>query len=194
VLVIGRITPRKQIRVVVEAFARLNASAARLVIAGNDLGGLQPALARARELGVDTRVEVTGLLRAGQRLQAMANADLVVCPSSDDVFGLVACEALLVGTPVIVGSDSGCAEIVGNCGVAVKPGDAAALAIAMASVLAGRVDTRRGRLPGRERILHQYNVRVVTEALDAIYREALSEGAERGTAVVRAIQAADNVA
>ena len=182
VLFIGSITPSKRLDIVVDAFARVNASGARLVIAGNDLGGLQPALERGRALGVDSRIEVTGLLRSDQRLQAMADADVVVSASSDEVFGLVACEALLVGTPVIVAGDSGCAEIVGSGGITVKSGDAASLAAAIAGVLGGRVEARRGTLPGRERILRQYNVRVVSETLEGIYRQALDPGAERQTA------------
>ena len=63
---------------------------------------------------------------------------MVVYPSSDEVFGLVASQALPGRhAPVIVGSDSGCAEVVGNCGIAVKPGDTVALAAAMATALRG---------------------------------------------------------
>ena len=36
--------------------------------------------------------------------------------------------------------------------------------------------------PNRERILKQFNVRTVTETLDAVYREVLESGAERRTA------------
>ncbi|MFN7981081.1 MAG: glycosyltransferase [Vicinamibacterales bacterium] len=182
ILFIGKITPRKNLDVVVEAFARLTTVPARLVIAGSNLGGLETAMARAKALNVAGRIEVVGVLPSDRRLQAMANADVVVYPSSDEVFGLVACEALLVGTPVIVGSDSGCAEVVGNCGIAVKPGDTTALAAAMATALRGPADERRSRLAGRERILKQFNVRTVTETLDAVYREVLESGAERRTA------------
>jgi len=182
ILFIGKITPRKNLDVVVEAFARLTTVPARLVIAGSDQGGLEAAMARAKALGVDGRIEVVGVLPSDRRLQAMANADVVVYPSSDEVFGLVACEALLVGTPVIVGSDSGCAEVVGNCGITVKPGDPVALAAAMATALRGPVDVRRSRLAGRERILKQFNVRTVIESLDGVYREVVASGVERRTA------------
>ena len=182
ILFIGKITPRKNLDVVVEAFARLTTVPARLVIAGSNQGGLETAMARAKALGIESRIDVVGVLPSDRRLQAMANADVVVYPSSDEVFGLVACEALLVGTPVIVGSDSGCAEVVGSCGIAVKPGDASALATAMATALRAPADVKRTRLAGRERILKQFNVRTVVESLDGVYREVLASGAERRTA------------
>ena len=46
------------------------------------------------------------------RLDALAASEVVVYPSRDEVFGLVAVEALMCGTPVIVGNDSGCGEII----------------------------------------------------------------------------------
>lgn len=181
VLFIGPIAQRGSLDVVLDAFAQFNTTPARLTVVGRDEGGLQAALARAQTLGIGSRVDIVGLMPPDQRLQAMANADVVVYPSADAVFGLPACEALLVGTPVIVGAGSGCAEVVGNCGLAVKPGDVSALTTAIASALRVPVDVRKSRLAGRERILKQYNVRTVTETLDAVYREALG-GAERRTA------------
>ena len=80
----------------------------------------------------------TGLLRGGERLEALADADVVVYPSRDEVFGLVAVEALLAGTPVIVADDSGCGEVVAATGGGrvVAQGDAPALAAAVRDVLA----------------------------------------------------------
>jgi len=138
VLFLGKLTPRKRLDVVIEAFAALRDAAATLVIAGNDLGGGAEARRRAGRLGVDARVVFTGLLRGAERLEALADADVVVYPSRDEVFGLVAVEALLAGTPVIVADDSGCAEVIAATGGGrvVAQGDAAALAAAVRDVLA----------------------------------------------------------
>ena len=83
------------------------------MIAGNDMG----AGARDRDRwsgrsASTARTIFTGLLRGQERLEALADADVVVYPSEDEVFGLVPLEALLCGTPVIVADDSGCGEIV----------------------------------------------------------------------------------
>ena len=50
--------------------------------------------------------------RAPERLELLADADVVVYPSEHEIFGLVPLEALLVGTPVVVADDSGCGEVV----------------------------------------------------------------------------------
>ncbi|MEQ1730604.1 MAG: glycosyltransferase, partial [Vicinamibacterales bacterium] len=44
VLFLGKITPRKGVGTVVDAFARLGSSRAQLVLAGNDMGGLSEAV------------------------------------------------------------------------------------------------------------------------------------------------------
>jgi glycosyltransferase involved in cell wall biosynthesis len=57
-----------------------------------------------------------GLLKGHERLQLLADADVVVYPSEHEIFGLVPLEALLAGTPVVVADDSGCGEVVGATG------------------------------------------------------------------------------
>src|SRR5437763_1539218 len=124
--------------VVADAFAALDDRTATLVIAGNDLGSGAETRRRAQRLGVHERVVFTGLLRGAERLEALADADVVVYPARDEVFGLVAVEALLAGTPVIVADDSGCAEVIAATGGGriVAQGDVAALAAAVRDVLA----------------------------------------------------------
>jgi glycosyltransferase involved in cell wall biosynthesis len=140
VLFLGKVTPRKRLDVVVRAFARLEGRGQTLVIAGNDMGGLDEATALARELGVADRVRVVGLLRGRERLVALADADAVVYPSEHEIFGLVPLEALLCGTPVVVGGDSGCAEVIRSTGGGeiVAVGDVEALAAAVRRMLRAR--------------------------------------------------------
>ena len=117
VLFLGRITPRKRVDVLVRACARLLARPdARLVIAGNDLGPAGHVRQLAHAAGVGDRVLFTGLLRGHERLEALADADVLVYPSEDEIFGLVPLEAILCGTPVIVADGSGCAEVVRKVG------------------------------------------------------------------------------
>ena len=104
-------TPRKRLDVArPRVRATGTAAGTTLVIAGNDMGGLDEAIALARALGVADRVRVVGLLPGRERLEALADADAVVYPSEHEIFGLVPLEALLCGTPVVVADDSGCAR------------------------------------------------------------------------------------
>lgn len=175
VLFLGKITPRKGVRTLVEAFAQLAPGCAQLVIAGNDLGGLSEALVRAGDLGLRDRVVLPGLLPGAERLDALAAADVVVYPSRDEVFGLVACESLLAGTPVIVGNDSGAAEVVASTGggLAVTPGDVAGLARAIATVLDD--GERWGREAGDAgvRVRALYGADTVVSALETVYDSVL---------------------
>ena len=105
-------------------------------------------------LGVGERTTFVGLLTGRARLEALTDADVVVYPSADEVFGLVPLEALLCGTPVVVADDSGCGEVVGQLDGAqvVAVGDPQALAAAIEAVLerAGRLAREGGvgRGPG----------------------------------------------
>src|SRR4029077_7168801 len=65
------------------------------------------------------------------------SVDIAVVPSLGEAFGLVALEALACGVPVIAAAAGGLREIVvdGQCGLLVPPGDAAALARALYSLL-----------------------------------------------------------
>ena len=114
--VLGKLTPRKGVDVLVRAFAGSATANATLVIAGNDMGVGVERRAPRRRLGLGERVVRPGLLRGRDRLEALAAADVVVYPSRDEVFGLVPLEALLCGTPVVVCDDSGCGEVIATVG------------------------------------------------------------------------------
>ncbi len=178
---VGKITPRKHVDTLVAAFAKLDSRNAQLVIAGNDLGGLQAALDRAAALGIRPRVHTPGLLSGTTRLELMADADVVVYPSQDEVFGLVACEALAQGTPVVVGSDSGCAEVVGAVGggVAVPPGDPDALAAAIANVLRANVFWKRRAVRAGRQVEALFGESAVASQLEQIYERVLGAATAR---------------
>lgn len=72
----------------------------QLLIAG---AGPDEAKLRAviEERGLSNLIRLLGWLYGEQKFQAMSDARLVVVPSRQETFGLVAIEALAVGTPVI---------------------------------------------------------------------------------------------
>lgn len=137
VLYLGQLTPRKHVDVLVRAVGRLPQRVS-LEIAGGD-GGCEPSLrSLVGRLGLDSRVRFAGLLRGRERLAALGAADVVAYAGRDEVFGLVALESLLCGTPVVVADDCGSGELVRRLGggLCVPPGDDAALARALAAILA----------------------------------------------------------
>jgi glycosyltransferase involved in cell wall biosynthesis len=180
VLYLGKLTPRKGVDVLVRAVATLTDPAVRLVIAGNDMGVEAGLAALARELGVADRVVRVDLLRGRDRLDALAAADVVVYPSRDEIFGLVAVEALLCERPVVVCGDSGCGEIIGTVGGGdiVPFGDSAALARAIASVLADSQTWRaRVRMAAR-RARELFSADRVCGQIEHVYGELVEGRAE----------------
>ncbi len=173
VLYLGKLTPRKRLDVVVRAFGGLRRADAHLAIVGNDMGAGAATRALVRSLGLGRRVTFTGLVPGHARLEALADADVVVYPSEHEIFGLVALEALLAGTPVVVGSDSGCGEVVRATGGGdvVPPGDVDALRQAIDTVLADPETWRASVASAQARIRSRYGADAVCAQLEDVYRE-----------------------
>jgi glycosyltransferase involved in cell wall biosynthesis len=177
VLFLGRITPRKRVDLLVEAFARLDCPGALLVVAGNDGGALEAARRCAARTGVESRVGFPGLLTGGERLAALADADVVVYPSHDEVFGLVAAESILCGTPVVVADDSGCGELVREVGGGrtARSGDVDDLVRVLRQTLLDG-DAIRAELPqARARLLRDYSAEAVALRTLELYASLAGE-------------------
>jgi glycosyltransferase involved in cell wall biosynthesis len=174
IVFLGKITPRKRVDLVVRAFAHVRREAAHLVIAGNDMGGGAEARALAASLGVLARCTFTGLLRGRDRLEALADADVVVYPSQDEIFGLVPLEALLAGTPVVVAGDSGCGEVIRGLaqgGQVVPVNDHLALANAIDAVLAAPAAWRAAAADASSQVRARFGEPVVAHSYERLYRE-----------------------
>ena len=136
VLSAGRLARQKDYPTLMRAFARLGSGRpARLLVIGE--GPERGALERlAEELGITASVRLAGHVE--NPYAYMAHADLFVMASRWEGFGNVIAEALCLGTPVVATTcPGGPSEILaeGRYGRLVAPGDAAALAAAMAEAL-----------------------------------------------------------
>lgn len=175
VLFLGKLTARKRLDVLLHAFARLDVGA-QLVIAGNDMGAGNAARRLAAELGIQGRTRFTGLLKGRTRLEALADADVLVYPSQDEIFGLVPLESLLCGTPPIVADDCGCGEVIRRTGggVVVRMGDTDALAHALSDVLRARGEWRRHAQIGAERVKALFAPDAVAAQIEDVYAEIVT--------------------
>lgn len=176
VLFLGKLTPRKRVDVLLRAFGALARPDARLVIAGNDMGHEPVLQSLVRELDLGSRVRFTGLIKGRERLEALADADVVAYPSEHEIFGLVPVEALLCGTPVIVADDSGCGEVIDRTGAGrvVKPGDAEALARAIREMLDAPDPWRAAAVAAQGPIRQLYGLDAICEQLETLYHEVIS--------------------
>ncbi len=178
VLYLGKLTPRKGVDHLLAAAARLPQDVV-LVVAGNDMGVREALEAQATELELGDRVLFTGLLTGPERLAALADADLLVYPSTDEIFGLVPFEGLLCGTPAVVSDDCGCGQLVAQAraGVLVRYGDHAGLARKVHELLGD--EGRRGRMVARGKafIEKHFAWPTIAAQTEAVYRAALRDRA-----------------
>ncbi len=136
---VGKLVPRKGVDTLIEAMgilARRPGGAPLLVAAG--VGEMRPALERrAAELGIADRVRFVGKIAHDDVGWWMSAGDVFVLPSLSEGLPTVVCEAMNCGLPVVATAVDGTPEIVrdGETGLLVPPGEAGALAAALARVL-----------------------------------------------------------
>jgi len=128
--------PHKGVEVAMAAVDRLVDAGhdVELVVAGDQLPYGQARLEEARAAAAHPdRVDLVGWVPDLAALYR--GAAVVVVPSRAEGFGLPAVEAMACDAPVVASAGTGLAEAVGDGGVLVPPGDAAALAGAVADLL-----------------------------------------------------------
>ncbi len=113
VLVVSRLAREKNIDIVLEALARANDPALKLVLAG-DGPAREELEARAIELGVADAVRFLGVVARDDLPDLYASADAFVFPSTTETQGLVQAEALAAGAYAIVADCASNREVVGD--------------------------------------------------------------------------------
>lgn len=139
--------------------------------------GKGPEEDRARALLADApRVRWLGY--RADAAAVMRALDVLTVPSHWEGFGLVAAEALAVGTPVVAAEASSLPEIVrhGAEGLLVPPRDPAALADALVTL--GREGEMRARMAaaGVERIRTRFSLEGMIGRYEAVLREVVESG------------------
>jgi glycosyltransferase involved in cell wall biosynthesis len=126
----GRLTAQKSLGRALDAVASVEG--VRLVIAGEG-PDRQPLEERARELGIEDRVEFLGAQPRSRVVELFRAADATILSSSWENFPHTIVEALAVGTPVLAMEAGGVGEVVRDDvnGLLVPAGDTAALTSAV---------------------------------------------------------------
>ena len=170
----GRISPEKGVE---DALAIAEQAGLPLTLAGDiyDTRYYEQRIApRLERLGERVRW-LGGVPREGLT-RLMGESLAVLCPAHwEEPFGLVACEALASGTPVVGYRRGGLAEVVsdGETGYLVTPGDIAA---AVAAVHQAPALDRRAC---RERAERLFRLETMLDGYEAFYQETLALDAVR---------------
>ncbi len=179
ILFLGTIEPRKNLLVLLDAYAKLRAAlpeAPPLVIAGAKGWYFDSVFERARSLGMERHITFAGYVSRGEQPLWYSCAELFVYPSVYEGFGMPVTEALACGAPTITSTVSSLPEAGGDLAITVDPHDTQALAHAMQSVLTTDDVRRRVRLAG-PLWAERFSVARMAEAYVDVYREAADAGA-----------------
>jgi len=159
ILYVGRIHKIKGIDFLIRAFNSFiqtwTGDDVTLVIIGPDDGYRSVLEGLVEQLGLSDKVRFIGFM--SPLAAAYQDADVLVYPSTYEIFGLVPFEALLCGTPVIVTDDCGCGEIIeeAECGYLVHYGDVAGLAETLRSALE-HPDVNKGMVEAGRRYIEEH--------------------------------------
>lgn len=175
ILYVGRLSYRKGLFRLLEAYARLADRSHELVVAGE--GPLLAALRRrAAELGVAPQVRFTGFLEPEALRRELQAAACVVNPADYESGPLVLLEAMAAGAPV-VSTPTGLARELGPAPpILLAEPDPAALARAIATCLADRPAAEALARRARTLVEGQLSWERAVDRLEGIYgvRERLA--------------------
>ena len=187
---VGRITRQKGVTHLLDAAHHLPAGSQLVLAAGApDTPELADEFRRRVAELADAPVRVVWIeemLPREQVVELLSHAQVFVCPSIYEPFGIVNLEAMACGTPVVASAVGGIPEIVveGENGhlVAFEPGDdefgspadpdgfARDLAAAISRVLEDPVRAATMGVAGRQHVVERFSWSVIAERTAAVYR------------------------
>jgi glycosyltransferase involved in cell wall biosynthesis len=138
ILYVGRFDPYKNVLGLLETFQKVCGRVkenVRLRIVGSPDPRYPEAAARARELGIDGKIEWAGYVGGADLVRAYQQADVFVLQSKYEGFGLTVLEAMACGTPVVCSRRSSIPEVAGNAALLVDPDSTHEVADALVRVL-----------------------------------------------------------
>jgi glycosyltransferase involved in cell wall biosynthesis len=173
VLFVGTLEPRKNVTLLLEAFALLRRKlSAQLIIVGGRGWLDEPIFATHARLDLGDAARFVGTLGEEDLAVLYSHAGVFALPTLYEGFGLPIVEAMACGAPVVCSDAGPLPEVAGDAAVLLKPEDAAAWASAMLDVLtnAGLAAELRARGFARAQ---GFSWERTARATRDVYREAL---------------------
>jgi glycosyltransferase involved in cell wall biosynthesis len=166
--------PMKGVHVLLEAVAKLRTErdVQLTVVSRPKPGGPTEKLVDQLALGDGVRF-VSGLMQA-ELCDLMGSAEVAVVPSLYEGFSIPAIEAMACATPLVASAAGALPEVVDDAGVLVPPGDASALAVAIARLLDDPAERERLGAAARRRVDERYTWQAVARQTAAYYEKVVA--------------------
>ena len=166
--------PRKNIPVLLDAFAQLTNETVQLVLVGGKGWLFDEIFARVQALGLMDRVHFTGYVPDDELPLWYNAADLFVLPSQYEGFGMPIVEAMACGTPVVAADNSSLPEAAGQAGLLFSPQNVTELTERMANVLDDRALSDKMRRLGIQHA-HNFSWERAGRETAVVYQKALQQ-------------------
>jgi glycosyltransferase involved in cell wall biosynthesis len=167
-LYVARLDPQKDHANLLRALAQI--ANADLVLAGD--GELRAQLQeQAATLGITQRVHFLG--RRNDVAELLKMADIYVHPPAFEGFGIAAAEAMAAGKPIVATNVPGLAQVVGDAGILVPPGDPATLAREVRNLM-NSADRRQQLSRAAVERARQFRIEKTVAAYIDLYSSVLS--------------------
>jgi colanic acid/amylovoran biosynthesis glycosyltransferase len=180
-LCVGRLTPAKGQRILIEACRQLTDAGRNVSLifvgTGPDEADLKAA---SHAYGLDHRIMFTGALNQDEVQKRYAQADVFVLPSFAEGIPVVLMEAMACGVPCVTTQITGIPELIrdGQDGLLVMPSDVDELVNAITRLIDDPELRARLSRAGRERVSAHYNLSDNVARLGRIFQKRLAAKGE----------------
>lgn len=177
-LYMGTLEPRKNIPIIIEAFARLKRESdskvkeVKLVLAGKKGWLFEDIFNKVQQLGLEADVIFTDYVAEEDKAIIYSEAKAFVFPSLYEGFGMPVVEAMAAGVPVITSNVSSLPEVAGDAAILVNPQDSVTISEALYRLLADQEYHNQLVIKGLEQA-KKFNWNRSAQQLKEIYYQVL---------------------
>ncbi len=173
-LAVGKISPRKNLEVVIRALERLQSSIPHhLITVGGDGWDFQGVKSLVSSLGLADRIHFLGYVSDETLIALYSKAALFIYPSLFEGFGLPILEAMASGCPVVTSNMSSLPEVAGDSALLVDPCCIEEVTSAIETVCKNHSFAAELKRKGKERA-SQFSWKKCAEETSMIYNTLIS--------------------
>jgi 1,4-alpha-glucan branching enzyme len=171
---VGRLVREKGVEVLLKALPSVIAAYPKTKVIISGKGPMMDLLKKqVQDYGITDKVIFTGFVTDDERNRLLTTADIAVFPSLYEPFGIVALEAMVAQTPVIVSDVGGMGEVVshGHDGLKCPPGNDKALSASIRTLLADQRLRAHLVRQALHKVITEYSWDTLAEQTKQVYHD-----------------------